>query len=76
MNNTYKKSWYVEAYTMDGAVYCRDCVADTLNDDSFRDPYPIVEHDDFSPIFADMLDNFIDDGLECEYCFAVIYEGE
>lgn len=71
-----KKSWHVEGYTFNGGVYCRDCVADTLTDDSFRDPYTTNEHDDFTPIFTDTLDNFREDGLECDYCFAVIYEGE
>ena len=74
--NMYKKSWSVEAYKFNGGVYCRDCVADTLNDDSFRDEYPNSEHDDFHPIFSDALDNYVEDGLECDYCFVVIYEGE
>jgi hypothetical protein len=69
-----KKTWYIEAYTQQGAVYCRECVADTLNDESFLDPYTNDEVDSFSPIFADQIDGF-SDGLACEYCFAEIYEG-
>lgn len=69
-----KKSWYIEAYRFNGGIYCRDCVADTLSDDAFRDPETAVGHDDFDPIFS--LDNYREDGLECDYCFAVIYEGE
>lgn len=70
-----KKSWYIEAYTNGGAVYCRECVADTLGDNSFNDPYTNDEHSSFTPVFADQLSDF-SDGLSCEYCFAEIYDGE
>ena len=72
----YKKAWYIEGYTMDGAVYCRECVAETLNDESFNDPYTTTEDASFTPIFTSDLDIYREDGLECEYCFIVIYEGE
>ena len=65
-----KKAWYIEGYTMNGAAYCRDCVADTLRDDTFRDPYNLDEHDDFTPIFSSDMSE--DDGMMCEHCFAEI----
>lgn len=70
-----KKTWYIEAYTNSGAVYCRDCVAETLGDDAFIDPLTLDEHESFTPIFADQIKEFTD-GLACEYCFAEIYDGE
>ena len=69
-----KKSWYIEAYSQNGAVYCRDCVAETLSDEDFSDPYNLTEDDSFSPIFNSDLEEF-SDGLACEYCFAEVYEG-
>lgn len=69
-----KKTWYIEAYTQNGAVYCRECVAETLDDESFLDPYTNDEVDSFTPIFNDQIDGF-SDGLSCEYCFTEIYEG-
>lgn len=70
------KAWGVVAYTNEGAVYCRDCVAEFLEDKEFSYEYPNTEHDDYPPIFSSDLDNFREDGLECEYCYTVIYEGE
>lgn len=67
--DTMKKSWYIEAYTQSGAFYCRECVADTLKDDDFRDPYCTVEHDDFSPVFSSDIDTDYLDEPYCEYCF-------
>jgi hypothetical protein len=69
-----KKTWYIEAYTQNGATYCRNCVAETLSDEDFIDPYNLTEDDSFTPIFADQLDAF-DGGIDCEYCFEVIYDG-
>lgn len=66
---TLKKSWYIEGYTQQGAVYCRNCVAETLEDEIFSDPYCVEEHSDFSPIFAsDVTDDELAD-MYCEYCF-------
>ena len=70
-----KKTWFIEAYINNGAVYCRNCVAETLNDDTFIDPLTLDEHESFSPIFADQIREFTD-GLGCEYCFVEIYNGE
>jgi hypothetical protein len=60
-----KKAWYIEGYTFNGDVYCRDCVAETLNDDSFRDAYNLDEHEQFEPIFASQKEEY----MECEYCW-------
>ena len=69
MYNTFmKKAWHIDAYTFNGEILCRECVAETLNDPSFNDPYNIDEHEQFKPIFAS--DN--DDELICDYCFADI----
>lgn len=61
------KSWYIMGYTQNGEMYCRTCVAETLNDPGFEDPYITDEHDDFNPIFADQLED--EDEFMCEYCF-------
>jgi hypothetical protein len=61
-----KKAWHIDGYTFNGEVYCRSCVAETINDPSFNDPYTLDEHHQFTPIFAS--DN--DDDLVCEYCFS------
>lgn len=63
-----KKAWHIDAYTFNGEILCRDCVAETLEDPDFRDPYILDEHPQFKPIFAS--DN--DDELICDYCFIEI----
>jgi hypothetical protein len=68
-NMTFKKSWYIEGYTNVGATYCRDCVADTLEDESFRNPYCVVEDINFTPIFTDYYDADEIAEMYCEYCF-------
>lgn len=65
------KAWYIKGYTQNGEVYCRDCVAETLEDESYRDPYTSDAHDDFKPIFAS---DEIEDEFYCEYCFESIGE--
>ena len=60
------KSWYILGYTQGGAAYCRECVAETLGDEGFRDPYITDEHDDWKPIF---LSDIEDNEYYCEYCF-------
>lgn len=64
-----KKAWYIEGYTMQGAAYCRDCVAETLNDESFSDPYVTDEHPNFTPIFASDIETDELEEMYCEYCF-------
>ena len=64
-----KKAWYIEGYTMNGGAYCRDCVAETLNDSTFSDPYCVDEHDSFTPIFASDIDSDELADMYCEYCF-------
>lgn len=64
-----KKSWYIEGYTMDGAAYCRECVAETLNDKSYNDPYCLDETESFKPIFVSDIDSDELEDLMCEYCF-------
>lgn len=61
--------------TFNNLIYCLDCAADILSDETLRDPYQPDEIDQFPALREDDLDNYTDDGLECEYCFAVIYEG-
>ena len=70
MYNLYmKKSWYIEGYTMNGATYCRNCVAETLNDESFSDPYVTAEAGPFKPVFASDVDADELEDMWCEYCF-------
>jgi hypothetical protein len=64
-----KKAWHIEGYTMQGAVYCRDCVAETLNDDSFCDPYVLDESQPFTPIFASDVETEELEEMYCEHCF-------
>jgi hypothetical protein len=64
-----KKAWYIEGYTMGGNTYCRNCVAETLNDDSFCDPYTTDEHAWWTPIFASDVDTSELEEMYCEYCF-------
>ena len=64
-----KKAWYIEGYTMKGAVYCRQCVAETLEDDSFCNPYTQDEHESFTPIFASDIESEELEDMYCEYCF-------
>lgn len=64
-----KKAWYIEGYTNSGAAYCRGCVAETLDDTTFNDPYTTDEHEDFKPIFASDIDADELENLYCEYCF-------
>lgn len=64
-----KKSWYIEGYTLHGAIYCRNCVAETLDDEAFSDPYPTSEHSDFKPIFASDVEAAELEEMYCEYCF-------
>lgn len=64
-----KKSWYIEGYTMGGGAYCRECVAETLSDDDFRDPYCTATHPSFTPIFASDIESDELEELNCEYCF-------
>ena len=61
------KTWYILGYTQQGAAYCRACVAETLEDPGFEDPYIVDEHKDFTPIFLDQLEAGYE--LMCEYCF-------
>ena len=67
--STMKKSWYIEAYTFNGAVLCRQCVADTLNDEGFADPYNLDEHESFKPMFASDIDYKELAGMICDYCY-------
>ena len=64
-NIAMKKAWHIEGYTFKGQALCRECVAETLDDESFLDPYYPNEHEQFSPIFASDLE----DELSCEYCW-------
>ena len=64
-----KKAWYIEGYTQQGATYCRSCVAETLNDESFSEPYCVESHEDFTPIFASDIDGDELEEMYCEYCF-------
>jgi hypothetical protein len=64
-----KKAWYIEGYTLNGAAYCRDCVAETLSDSSYSDPYTTDETESFTPIFASDIDSDELEELYCEYCF-------
>lgn len=64
-----KKAWYIEGYTMGGGAYCRDCVAETLSDSDFSDPYCTSVHPSFSPIFASDIESEELEELNCEYCF-------
>ena len=57
-------------------IYCLDCTADLLNDDTLRDPYQVDELEGFPAIFEDDLDEYAEYGLECDYCYTVIDEGE
>lgn len=68
-NMTLKKAWYIEGYTQNGATYCRECVAETLNDDSFRNAYCVEEDISFAPIFASDIDSDELADMYCEYCF-------
>lgn len=61
-----KKAWHIDGYTFQGEILCRSCVAETLGDPDFNDPYTVDEHPQFKPIFAS--DN--EDELMCDYCFA------
>lgn len=70
--STMKKSWYIEAYTFNGAVLCRQCVADTLNDEGFADPYNLDEHENFKPMFASDVDYEELAGMICDYCYEEI----
>ena len=65
-----KKSWYIEGYSQGGAAYCRDCVAETLSDESFADPYCVESHEDFKPIFSSDIDSDELEDMYCEYCFS------
>lgn len=67
--NMLKKSWYIEGYTLNGAAYCRDCVAETLNDDSLSDPYTTDEANPFKPVFASDVEREELEDMWCEYCF-------
>lgn len=69
MDNFLKKAWYIEGYTMDGGAYCRSCVAETLEDPDYADPYCIDENDSFKPIFASDIEGYELEDLVCEYCF-------
>lgn len=64
-----KKAWYIEGYTMNGATYCRDCVAETLNDELLADPYSVDDAGSFNPIFASDVDSDELEEMYCEYCF-------
>ena len=66
---TLKKAWYIEGYTMSGGAYCRNCVAETLGDNSFNDPYTLLENSNFTPIFASDIDSDELEEMYCEYCF-------
>lgn len=63
--NYYKKAWYIEGYTFKGEILCRECVAETLGDESFNDPYILDEHEQFAPIFA----SDKEDEMSCDYCW-------
>ena len=64
-NTSMRKAWYILGYTFNGGYLCRECASETLNDDSFLDPYTADEHDDFGPIFH----SDVDEELECDYCW-------
>jgi hypothetical protein len=64
-----KKSWFIEGYTLNGAAYCRECVSETLNDNSFSNPYVTDEPHPFTPIFASDIEQEELEELYCEYCF-------
>lgn len=72
MTNFYKKAWFIEGYTNNGGVYCRNCIAETLNDETFNDPYCVEEHDDFTPIFASDVSSDELEEMYCEYCFEAL----
>lgn len=61
------KNSYILGYTQDGEIYCRNCVAESLQDEGFRDPHIADEHDDFHPIFLGQYSS--EDEFMCEYCF-------
>ena len=65
-NAAMRKAWYIMGYTFKGGYLCRECVAETLNDDSYKDPYTIDEHPQFPPIFVS---DELEDGAECDYCW-------
>lgn len=64
-----KKAWYIEGYTLNGAAYCRECVAETLDDKTYSDPYTTDGAYSFTPIFASDIDEDELEELYCEYCF-------
>jgi hypothetical protein len=66
---TLKKAWYIEGYTQSGSAYCRECVAETLDDDLFRDPYCVEEDVSFTPIFSSDISSDELADMYCEYCF-------
>lgn len=59
-----------------GQIYCLECTAETLNDESFANPYNVDEVDDFDAIYENTLADYDECGIECDYCNTVIYEGE
>ena len=67
-NLSMKKAWYIEGYTFKGQVLCRECVSETLDSETFLDPYTNDEHEQFAPIFTSDLD----EELECDYCWKEI----
>ena len=69
MMTSMKKAWYIEGYTMNGATYCRDCLAESLDDESLSNPYTQDDIPGWTPIFAsDVTAEELED-LYCEYCF-------
>ena len=69
-----KKAWYIEGYTNQGATYCRECIGETLNDESFSNPYTTESHEDFTPIFASDVSSEELEEMYCEYCFQPLGE--
>lgn len=62
------KSWFIVGYSQKGATYCRSCVAETLKDDEFADPYCNTEHDDFTPMFLSDVNATDLSDMYCEWC--------
>ena len=64
-----KKSGYIEAYTNEGGVFCRTCVAEILEDVEFEDPYCNSVDDDYTPVFASDVEQHELEEMVCEHCF-------
>lgn len=69
---TLKKSWYIEAYTHEGDVYCRECIAEISADEDYTNPYLAVEIDGYTPIFASDVEQHELEKMSCMYCMKAI----